>query len=124
MRTTPSAAATSRASNYGNLDVYPDKYTPRHRDIERLAISSKPAAHRWTNPADVDDPSRPYLYSKSIYRPGVIIRAALHVGHPFVVSAILLYNRYGISIRCVVEDIPCVPCNYEQAMLISRYVGT
>lgn len=82
-RSMPSAAATSRASNY-SASMYPDSYTaPRHRDVDRLASFGNPAGSR--GKIYSKDQPRSQLYARSLFRPGMIVRAALH-GKPCLLS--------------------------------------
>lgn len=77
-RSMPSAAATSRASNYSASNMYPDSYVaPRHRDVDRLKSAGNPAGSRGNTYTKPDQP-RSQLYARSLFRPGMIVRAALH----------------------------------------------
>jgi len=73
-----SAAATSRASNYSASNVYPDSYVAaRHRDVDRVASSGTPAGSRGNTFTKPDQP-RSQQYPRTLFRPGMIVRAALH----------------------------------------------
>jgi len=95
----PSAAATSRASNYSASNMYPDSYVaPRHRDVDRLASAGNPAGSRGNTYTKPDQP-RSQLYARSLFRPGMIVRAALH--GKLCLSSILYHLAFSSALEQV-----------------------
>lgn len=76
---TPSAAAASRQSQYNGSIASQHYLAPRHKVVDRVLSAGRPGGIRSTAPGKGEDARGKYQYQRSFYKPGLIVRAALHV---------------------------------------------